>query len=309
VTTALLPDSEPPEPSEHYSPNTEPRSRRHREVRAVTIAERRIGKRHLQLVAEELGDTSDLPPRPRSRAECKDGPRPCPFVSCQHHLYLDVGSKGSIKLNFPDLEPDQLEETCALDVAARGGLVLHEVARLMNVTRQRVQQIEEKVFRFLRQRSSGLRDYRGHAHDYDFAEPIAPQLPIISRALADARRAPPIVSPAPPVVSREEVPMPTCISDGCGKIVRPGKFKGTPAPGTEGMCRRCAKAHTRGAAPSRRKQNPAATEAFLAASNGAIEVRDLSVAALLEEHRLVEIVGIELLRAMAARIQNGGSGS
>src|SRR5689334_3476886 len=40
--------------------------------------------------------------RPRSRAECAQGPRPCMFVSCKHHLYLDVNpATGSIKLNFP----------------------------------------------------------------------------------------------------------------------------------------------------------------------------------------------------------------
>jgi hypothetical protein len=30
------------------------------------------------------------PRRPRNRSECKDGPRPCPWVSCRYHLALDV---------------------------------------------------------------------------------------------------------------------------------------------------------------------------------------------------------------------------
>ena len=30
--------------------------------------------------------------RPLTRAECKDGPRPCPWVSCRHHLLLEVAS-------------------------------------------------------------------------------------------------------------------------------------------------------------------------------------------------------------------------
>ena len=32
-------------------------------------------------------DTASL--RPKTRAECVGGPRPCPFVSCKCHLYLD----------------------------------------------------------------------------------------------------------------------------------------------------------------------------------------------------------------------------
>ena len=82
-------------------------------------------------------------PRPRSRKECQHGIRPCPFVSCRHHLYLDVNQKrGSLKLNFPDLEVWELPETCALDVADRGGMTLEEVGEIMNLTRERIRQLE-----------------------------------------------------------------------------------------------------------------------------------------------------------------------
>ena len=60
--------------------------------------------------------------KPRMREECENGPRPCPFVSCKHHLFIDVSARtGAIKLNFPDLEVWEMNETCALDVADRGG--------------------------------------------------------------------------------------------------------------------------------------------------------------------------------------------
>ncbi|HZJ54956.1 MAG TPA: DNA-binding protein, partial [Myxococcaceae bacterium] len=50
--------------------------------------------------------------RPRTRADCINGPRPCLFVSCKHNLYLDVNPEtGSIKLNFPDKEIWELEHT------------------------------------------------------------------------------------------------------------------------------------------------------------------------------------------------------
>lgn len=81
--------------------------------------------------------------RPRTRGDCKDGPRPCPWVGCRHHLYIEVNPEtGSLKLNFPDLEVDELEHSCALDEADRGPETLEIVGRLMNVTRERMRQLE-----------------------------------------------------------------------------------------------------------------------------------------------------------------------
>ena len=62
--------------------------------------------------------------RPKVRADCVNGPRPCLFVSCKHHLYLDVNPEtGSVKLNFPDKEIWDLKYTCALDGADQGGIL------------------------------------------------------------------------------------------------------------------------------------------------------------------------------------------
>ena len=83
--------------------------------------------------------------RPRTRADCVNGPRPCMFVSCKHNLYLDVNPEtGSIKLNFPDKEIWELEHTCALDVAEKGGITLEEVGEIMNLTRERIRQLETR---------------------------------------------------------------------------------------------------------------------------------------------------------------------
>jgi hypothetical protein len=77
--------------------------------------------------------------RPKMRVDCASGPRPCPFVSCTHHLYLDVSSRtGAIKLNFPDLEVEDMKESCALDISDRGGTTLEEVGAIMNLTRERL---------------------------------------------------------------------------------------------------------------------------------------------------------------------------
>ena len=59
------------------------------------------------------------------------------------HLYLDVSERGELILNFPHLEPWEIPESCARDVAERGGLPLEVIGVMLNLTRERVRQIEE----------------------------------------------------------------------------------------------------------------------------------------------------------------------
>jgi len=90
-------------------------------------------------------------PRPKTRAECEGKSRPCPWVACKHHLYLDVNPEtGSIKINFPDLEPWELKQTCALDVTERNGITLEDVGEIMNLTRERIRQVEVRGLAKLR---------------------------------------------------------------------------------------------------------------------------------------------------------------
>lgn len=94
--------------------------------------------------------------RPRIRSECVNIPRPCFFVSCKHHLYLDVNPEtGSVKVNFPDKEIWELKYTCALDVADKGGITLEEVGSIMNLTRERIRQVETRGLTKLRQATEG----------------------------------------------------------------------------------------------------------------------------------------------------------
>lgn len=136
----------------HARPQTvdEARSARKRFVRARTMPVRRLTREERELI--ELGRRI-FPVtnhgRPKTRGECAGGERPCPFVSCEAHLYLDVSQKGGLKLNFPDLEVWQLKETCALDVADKGGTTPEGVADTMNIVRERVRQIEANAFRKL----------------------------------------------------------------------------------------------------------------------------------------------------------------
>jgi hypothetical protein len=134
--TALLPDEE--------ITREQRRSRRKRDVRARTISVKRMTKRELEIGKLLYPETDYY--QPARRAECAEGPRPCPYVSCKHHLFIDVSPRtGAIKLNFPDLEVWELGESCALDVADRGGTTLEDVGAIMNLTRERIRQVEVKA--------------------------------------------------------------------------------------------------------------------------------------------------------------------
>jgi hypothetical protein len=142
VTTELVRDggpageaAEPPARSEKL--------RRHRRTRprGTTIAMKRLSLAELQRGAA-LYPPVDLE-RPRTRADCGAEARPCPWVACKHHLYLDINPEtGSIKINFPDREPWELEHTCALDIADAGGKTLDEIGEITNLTRERIRQVE-----------------------------------------------------------------------------------------------------------------------------------------------------------------------
>jgi hypothetical protein len=131
------------------------RRRRRDRPRSRTVAMKRLTK-------EEIRQGAALIPymhysKPQDRAECKCGIRPCPYVSCKHHLYLDVNPEtGSIKLNFPHLEVWEMEETCSLDVAERGGITLEEVGEIMNLTRERIRQVEVRGLLKLRMSTDEL---------------------------------------------------------------------------------------------------------------------------------------------------------
>jgi hypothetical protein len=152
------------------------RSRRKRAIRAKTISVKRMTKRELELGRLLYPEVDDIE-RPRTREQCSDAPRPCPFVSCKHHLYLDVSARtGAIKLNVPDLEVWDMTETCALDVADRGGTTLEEVGAIMNLTRERIRQVEVKGLAKL----SALRDMLA-LRDYVDEGPVGKRrLPVLT---------------------------------------------------------------------------------------------------------------------------------
>ncbi len=98
--------------------------------------------------------------RPRLRAECEAGPRPCPWVGCRYHLYLDTYTTGDpenptpgLIIHRPELEPLELPETCLLDLASRGPYTLAQIGDIFDLSRERIRQIEAGALRKLARRT------------------------------------------------------------------------------------------------------------------------------------------------------------
>lgn len=151
--------------------------------------------------------------RPRTRGDCINGIRPCPWVGCRHHLYLDVHTKtGAITLNFPAKDPEdggkkarpgdrrgpedsavpvwQLKHSCSLDVADLGGLNGPEMGDLLELTKERIRQIEVSAL-------GHLRGYAGElGHELEArAVYVAPPGPAV--VVRTSTRRPPSSPPAP----------------------------------------------------------------------------------------------------------------
>lgn len=114
----------------------------------ITVSIRHLKKQTLE---------QRLPPvpfywRPTTRGECVNACRPCPFVGCKYHLFLEVIKSGGISFNVGDdvKNLQRMAQTCALDVAAHGQHSARNVGRLLNLTHQAVSKIEEKALEKVR---------------------------------------------------------------------------------------------------------------------------------------------------------------
>ena len=128
-------------------------------ARSRTVSIKRISMRFIERETKELdalNAVDPLPAKPKTLGECHSRglgtlENPCAYLSCKWNLALDVDLRtGSIKMNFPEAEDGgavdvrEIGETCSLRVADRDGLTLEEVGAIMNLTRERVRQIETK---------------------------------------------------------------------------------------------------------------------------------------------------------------------
>ena len=100
----------------------------------------------LPIVESTGGGDPPATERPRRRGDCLAGgsnaARPCPWVSCRYHLYLDIVHKNRLITPHGNVDVDEIPETCALDVADSGPQSERRVAALMGVVHQRANQLE-----------------------------------------------------------------------------------------------------------------------------------------------------------------------
>lgn len=119
--------------------------------RPKSIPARRLSRREVRAANARLQLLPEIP-RPLTRGDCASVPRPCPFVSCRHHLYAEVSEQGWLKLNFPHLDPEDMEESCSLDVADRTetGVTLEVLGEVFNISLEGARQVELDVLGELR---------------------------------------------------------------------------------------------------------------------------------------------------------------
>lgn len=115
--------------------------------------------------AEELAELDRL--RPRTRGDCINGIRPCPFVGCRYHTAMRVQARG-IRCKDP---LDMQTSTCALDLADKGANPLWVIADALGLgsreaARQAVERAIERAFRVGRRRGLiDLLDILPYGHD------------------------------------------------------------------------------------------------------------------------------------------------
>lgn len=118
---------------------------------------------HLRIVTDKDDPRPDL-----WRPDCIDGPRPCVKCRCRHHNLLEVSEHGVLEVNAKRLKPGrkravdippesqwwverwtdlavellfEMEETCSLDVALRGGQTFEAIGKILGVTKQSARKI------------------------------------------------------------------------------------------------------------------------------------------------------------------------
>ena len=83
-----------------------------------------------------LGDVA-----PTNREQCNNNFRPCPCARCKYHLIFETDIRGKSDDEIVE-KLLSMPESCVLDVTDTGEKTLHEVGKILGITRERVRQIE-----------------------------------------------------------------------------------------------------------------------------------------------------------------------
>lgn len=91
--------------------------------------------------------------KPGKRGDCENVARPCPFIFCRYNLFSNIRASGLVEVVSNDSG-----YSCVLDVIeTNGSLSLESVGKILNITRTRVQVIEEMALQKLA-KQSGVKD-------------------------------------------------------------------------------------------------------------------------------------------------------
>lgn len=107
---------------------------------------RRTAKLRVVAALQLAPDWKVEPGVPRTRAECVDGPRPCPRIACRHHLWLRLkeeqpGNPQAGKQGDTTFRPSTMQ-SCSLDVAEKGAS-FEEIGNVLGMDSTRARQIAQ----------------------------------------------------------------------------------------------------------------------------------------------------------------------
>lgn len=136
-------------------------------------------------MTDDLTEEDLVYDRPRTRGDCADVPRPCPYVGCKYSLYFDSSLRGTKHHRHLLLAPEEIppNRSCALDVADDGGLILEEIGKQFGWTREYIRQIEAKAIAAIRKHDSRRPD--GHRMKDIYDEPDSRESPMASMSEHD----------------------------------------------------------------------------------------------------------------------------
>lgn len=95
--------------------------------------------------------------KPKTRGDCVNVQRPCPWVSCKYHLATNVKPNGTLEYVYHSVSITDITESCALDVAEQGGLSSYDVGKYLNLSGQQIKNIEKEALKKLKKAAESLR--------------------------------------------------------------------------------------------------------------------------------------------------------
>lgn len=89
----------------------------------------------MQLTIDYIIDKQDgqIEGKPKTRADCANVPRPCPYVSCKYNLGVEIDITGWPRLT-------DAKKSCMLDLIEKNpdGMTLDNIAEILRISKKQV---------------------------------------------------------------------------------------------------------------------------------------------------------------------------